>query len=216
MRLWSNLPVDKHVINLRAMRTSYARAAIALVTGLVLLTSASVPSAADLESNELIAIQTCIAVGDAQHEYFSRDRDGDDILEYASVFRSSSGHHDGLFWPADEGRSPLGEFVATAAKEGYGSLDTAYRGYRYKLLAAQGPAAPGGAYGYIVGENQTGGFAVIAFPAAYGDSGIMSFMLSHAGIVYQKDLGRHTEIEALNMESFNPEDGWTKVEEKDR
>ena len=98
-----------------------------------------------------------------------------------------------------EPQSPLGELVATAADEGYGPEDTAYHGYRYRLLTSQGPAAPGGAYDYVVRENQIGGFAVVAFPAAYGDSGVMTFMLSHEGVVYQKDLGEHTETEARKM-----------------
>jgi hypothetical protein len=166
--------------------------------------------------NELSAIQTCLAVGDAEREYFRHDRDGDGVLEYAQKFRSAIGLRDGLFWPvAEEGaQSPIGQFVATASDEGYRPENTAYHGYRYRMLPSQGPAAPGGAYDYIVRGDQLGGFAVLAFPAAYGDSGIMTFMLSHAGIVYQKDLGEHTETEARNMKSFNP-DGWTKVDEKD-
>ena len=167
--------------------------------------------------NELSAIQTCLALGDAEREYFRQDRDGDGILEYAQTFRSSPGLHDGLFWPVAEGepQSPIGELVVAAADEGYGPTDTAYHGYRYRILSSQGAAAPGGAYDFIVRGNQIGGFAIVAFPAAYGDSGIMTFMVSHAGIVYQKDLGEHTEAQALNMGPFNPQ-GWTKVDEKDR
>ena len=167
--------------------------------------------------NELSAIQTCLAVGDAQHEYFRADRDGDDVLEYAQAFRSSQGNHDGLYWQVAEGEppSPIGELVADAADEGYGPADSTYHGYRYRLLPAQGPAAPGGAYGYVVGDNQIAGFAVVAYPAGYGDSGVMTFMLSHDGIVYQKDLGARTGTQVQNMKSFNPQ-GWKKVDEKDR
>ncbi len=166
--------------------------------------------------NELSAIQTCLAVGDAEREYYRLDRDGDDVLEYAKTFRSSSGHQDGLYWAVGEGEplSPIGELVASAADEGYGPGDTAYHGYHYRLLASQGPAAPGGAYDYTVRDNQIGGFAVIASPAAYGDSGVMTFLLSQEGIVYQKDLGQNTETEARKMASFNPE-GWEKVDNKD-
>ncbi len=166
--------------------------------------------------NELSAIQTCLAIGDAEREYYRLDRDGDDVLEYAKAFRSSPGHQDGLYWPAGEGepQSPIGELVASAAEEGYEAGDTAYHGYRYRLVTSQGPAAPGGAYDYVVRGNQIGGFAVIAFPASYGDSGIMTFMLSHDGIVYQKDLGENTGAEAQKMASFNPE-GWEKVSNKD-
>jgi hypothetical protein len=166
--------------------------------------------------NELSAIQTCLAAGDAQREYYRRDRDGDGVLEYAQKFRSTVGLRDGLFWPGEEGepQSPLGEFVATAAAEGYGPASAGYHGYRYRMLTAQGPAAPGGAYDYLVRGDQIGGFAVLAYPEEYGDSGVMTFMVSHDGIVYQKDLGDDTETEANNIKSFNPE-GWTKVEKKD-
>lgn len=166
--------------------------------------------------NELSAIQTCLAVGDAQREYYRLDRDGDGILEYAQKFRSSPGKKDGLYWPVQEGEppSPIGEFVATASTEGYGPESTAYHGYHFRLLTKQGPAAPGGAYDYILHKKQIGGFAVLAFPANYGDSGVMSFMLSHSGIVYQKDLGKDTDAKALKMTSFNPA-GWTKVADKD-
>lgn len=166
--------------------------------------------------NELSAIQTCLAAGDGQREYYRRDRDGDGVLEYAQKFRSTVGLRDGLFWPAEGGEpaSPIGTFVAAAAAEGYGKASSSYHGYRYRLLTSQGPAAPGGAYNYIVREDQIGGFAVLAYPEEYGDSGVMTFMVSHSGIVYQKDLGEKTETEAQNIKSFNP-DGWTEVEAKD-
>lgn len=166
--------------------------------------------------NELSAIQTCLAVGDAQREYYRQDRDGDGILEYAQKFRSTSGKQDGLYWPVQEGQpaSPIGEFVAKASTEGYGPESTTFHGYHFRLLTKQGPAAPGGAYDYVMHKKQIGGFAVLAFPANYGGSGIMSFVLSHSGIVYQKDLGKETEAQALKMTSFNPA-GWTKVAEKD-
>ena len=166
--------------------------------------------------NELAAIQTCLAVGDAQREYFRQDRDGDGILEYAQLFRSTAGKKDGLYWAVAEGEplSPIGEFVARAADEGYGPENDTYHGYRYRLLSSQGAAAPGGAYEYIVRGDQIGGFTVVAYPAAYGDSGVMTFMLSHAGVVYQKDLGERTEAEARNLKSFDPK-GWTQVSESD-
>ncbi|HEY4590657.1 MAG TPA: DUF2950 domain-containing protein, partial [Thermoanaerobaculia bacterium] len=166
--------------------------------------------------NELSAIQTCLAVGDAQREYYRLDRDGDGILEYAQKFRSTPGKQDGLYWPVKEGepQSPIGEFVATASTEGYGPGSTAYHGYHYRLLTKQSSAAPGGAYDYMVQKKQIGGFAVVAFPAAYGDSGIMTFMLSHSGIVYQKDLGKETQAKAEKIKSFDPA-GWKKVDDKD-
>lgn len=167
--------------------------------------------------NELSAIQTCLAIGDAQREYYSVDRDGDGILEYAQHFRSTVGLKNGLFWPADEGEltSPLGQFVATASEEGYTGASSAYHGYHYKLLRSQSAAAPGGAYDYMAGDNQIGGFAVVAYPAAYGDSGVMTFAVSHSGEAYQRDLGEDTATAVLNMESFDPGPGWTKVSPSD-
>jgi len=166
--------------------------------------------------NELSAIQTCLAVGDAQREYYRSDHDGDDILEYAQSFRSSPGNQDGLYWTAAEGelQSPIGELVAEAAEQGYGPEDTAYHGYHYRLLTSQSDAALGGAYDYLVDKNQIGGFAVVAFPAGYGESGVMSFLVSHEGTVYQKDLGEKTEEEAGKMTTFDP-DGWEKVSGQD-
>ena len=166
--------------------------------------------------NELSAIQACLAAGDGQHEYYRRDHDGDGILEYAQKFRSAVGLHDGLFWPVEGGepQSPIGQFVAVAADEGYGSADTAYHGYRYRILTAQGSGAPGGAYDYLARGNLIGGFAVLAFPAAYGDSGVMTFLMSHDGVVYQKDLGEDTEGLAHKMDTFDPQ-GWARVSEED-
>jgi Protein of unknown function (DUF2950) len=167
--------------------------------------------------NELETIQTCLAVVDAQREYYSRDRDGDGILEFAQAFRSTVGLHNGLFWPAEEGQplSPLGDLVATAAAEGYKQAGNAYHGYHYKMLTAQGPAAKGGAYDYLAGNKQIGGFAVLAYPASYGDLGVMSFIVNHDGVVFQRDLGEQTEAEALKITTFNPDEGWTRVADKD-
>jgi hypothetical protein len=167
--------------------------------------------------NELTAIQTCLAIGDAQRDYFRRDRDGDGIREYAQKFRSTPGMRDGLFWrpEPDEPPSPLGELLAAAAAEGYTIASTSYNGYQYRLLSAQGSSAPGGAYEYMARDNQIGGFAVIAFPAFYGDSGIMTFALSHSGVVYQRDLGEATPDEVLKITTFDPGNGWTKVPDKD-
>lgn len=167
--------------------------------------------------NELQAIQTCLAIADAQREYVARDRDGDGILEYAQTIHSTVGLKNGLFWSVEEGEppSPLGELVAAAAAEGYTPASSSYHGYRYRLLSAQGPSAPDGAYDYMAHDDQIGGFAILAYPAAYGDSGIMTFILNHAGVVYQRDLGLSTEDEALKITSFDPSEGWTKVLDKD-
>jgi hypothetical protein len=167
--------------------------------------------------NELQTIQTCLAVVDAEREYYSRDRDGDGILEFARAFASNVGLHNGLFWPAEEGEplSPLGELIATAAAEGYAKGANAYHGYHYRILSAQGPAAPGGAYDYRVRDNQIGGFAILAYPASYGDLGVMSFIVNHDGLVYQRDLGEQTEAEAAKITTFDPVEGWIRVADKD-
>jgi hypothetical protein len=168
-------------------------------------------------NNELDAIQTLLAIGDAQREYYGADHDGDGILEYAQTFRSTIGLRNGLFWPVEEGEkpSPLGPFVANAANEGYTAASTAFHGYHFRPLAAQGPSAPGGAYEYTVHGHQIGGFAVLAYPSAYGDSGIMTFVMNHDGVVYQKDLGAETASEVLKIARFDPAEGWTKVPDKD-
>lgn len=167
--------------------------------------------------NELFAIQACLAVVDAQREYYSRDHDGDGLLEYAQTFRSTVGRRDGLFWPAREGEpeSPLGELAAAAAAEGYSWSSGGYHGYHYRLLTAQGPGAPGGAYDFLARDDQIGGFAVLAFPAAYGDSGVMSFMTSHAGVVYQADLGPDTASLVEQITVFDPVEPWHAVPDGD-
>lgn len=171
--------------------------------------------------NELDAIQVLLAVVDAQNEYSSVDRDGDGLVEYASRFGSTEGMRDGLYWPteSDEPPSPLGPLVAEAAQEGYtpsresvGDETAApYHGYRFRLLSRQGAAAPDGAHDYVVGDNNIGGFAVLAYPENYGVSGIMTLMVSHDGVVYQADLGPDTPAKARAIEEFNPGDGWAEV-----
>jgi hypothetical protein len=168
--------------------------------------------------NELLTIQTALAIGDAERDYYRVDRNGDNILEYAQKFRSTSGQHDGLYWrvntPAEQ-PSPLGALVATAAEEGYPASSTSLHGYKYRLLTAQGPDAPGGAYSYLVRKSQIGGFAVVAYPVAYGESGIMTFIVSHDGIVYQRDLGKDTQDESDKIKVFDPDKGWTRVASSD-
>lgn len=166
--------------------------------------------------NELDAIQTLLAIVDAQREYAAADPDGNGSPDYARRFMSSDGTKDGLFWPAgaNEPPSPLGPLVGAATREGYGpkAEPQAYHGYRYRMLTAQGKDAPGGAYSYLVKDRMLGGFAVLAYPARYGVSGVMSFVTNHDGIVYQKNLGRNTDALAAKMQTFNPDAGWRKVE----
>jgi hypothetical protein len=169
--------------------------------------------------NELNAIQVCLAYVDAQREYVLKDRDGDKLLEYAQKFVSKKGEKDGLYWEAKEGeeQSPLGPLVAKAAKEGYpgkksGDKPSPYRGYYYKILKAQGKNAPGGEYDYMVKGKMIGGFALVAYPAEYGNSGIMTFIVNHDDVVYEKDLGKDTEKITTAMKKFDLDRIWKKVE----
>jgi Protein of unknown function (DUF2950) len=171
--------------------------------------------------NELSAIQVCLAYVDAQREYALKDRDGDGLLEYARKFWSDPGKKNGLYWETKAGdeQSPFGPLVGAAQEKGYkvkksASKPLPYYGYYYKILTAQGKSAPGGAYDYVVKGNMIGGFALVAYPAKYGSSGIMTFIVNHDGVVYQKDLGKKTEKTALAMKLFNPDSTWKKVEPK--
>jgi hypothetical protein len=167
--------------------------------------------------NELSAIQTCLAIADAQREYSLHDHDGDGILEYASKFHSTEGKQDGLSWRTAPGEplSPLGDLLASATAEGYARNTTGepkpYHGYYFKLLTTQGKSAPGGAYDYMVRGNMIGGFALLAYPATYRVSGVMSFMLNQDGVVYQRDPGPESSSKAQKMASFNPDASWSKV-----
>jgi Protein of unknown function (DUF2950) len=169
--------------------------------------------------NELSVIQVCLAYVDAQREYASKDRDTDGLLEYAQRFGSTPGKHDGLYWKAQEGeeQSPLGLLAAEAVREGYSGRKSSdkpipYHGYYYRILKGQGKDAPGGAYSYVVNGKMIGGFAMVAYPATYGSSGIMTFIVNQDGIVYQKDLGKKTEGIVAKMTIFNPDKTWKKVD----
>jgi DUF2950 family protein len=167
--------------------------------------------------NELAAIQVCLAYVDAQREYALKDRDGDGLLNYAEKLVSSAGTHDGLYWPVKEGEpsSPFGPLMAQASGKGYGGPNDeakAYHGYRYRILTAQGPDAPGGAYSYMAKGKMIGGFALIAWPARWGASGVMSFICNQDGVVYQKNLGRDSATVANGMTRYNPDTSWAKVE----
>jgi len=164
--------------------------------------------------NELSAIQVCLAIVDAEREYAARDVDGDGVLEYAQRIVSRPGKRDGLYWNAAPGEapSPLGPFLAGAADSAYaGAMQLApYHGYHYRILTAQGNKAPGGARNYVVGGRMIGGFAVIAYPARYGASGVMSFIVNQDGVVYEKNLGRDSAAIARRMTAYNPDATWKR------
>jgi len=159
--------------------------------------------------NELATMQAVLAYYDAQMEYATQDQNGDGMLEYASNLMSSAGSHDGLYWEDESGDSPspLGPLLADKTP-GVG-----YHGYYYRILDAQGAHAKGGAYSYLIGDKMRSGFAVIAWPVEYGETGVMSFMVSHAGIVYEQDPGPDSAGIAESMTAFDPGPGWRPVEE---
>jgi hypothetical protein len=168
--------------------------------------------------NEINTIQVMLAVADAQCEYAGKDRDGDGLIEYAQKFRSDSGKKNGLYWETKEGEppSPLGVLVALAKKGGYGLTEQTdepqpYFGYYYRMLTGQGQHAVGGAFDYMVKDNMIGGFAVIAWPAEYGNSGVMTFIVNYGEVVYQKDLGEDTEQQVDKIKLFDPNETWTKA-----
>jgi hypothetical protein len=164
--------------------------------------------------NELDAIQTCLAYVDAQNQYAEKDRTGAGAGVYAQRIVSTSAKKNGLYWPASDGdASPLGEFVAQAAAEGYEARAgrSPYHGYYYRILTQQGPNAPGGALDYVVKGKMIGGFALVAYPAEYGNSGVMTFLVNHSGTVYQKDLGDYTMTLVKRMMWFDPDQTWKKV-----
>lgn len=169
--------------------------------------------------NELNAIQVIKAIADAQVEYARADYDGDGLLEYAQKFKSSPGQKDGLYWPTEENeiQSPLGDLVAYATTEGYHHAEKTndrplpYHGYLFRILMKQGKDAPGGAYNYVVRGHMIGGFAVIAYPVRYGTSGVMTFIINHDGVVYEKDIGPDTIPIAEQITRFNPGTDWNKV-----
>lgn len=165
--------------------------------------------------NELAVIQTMLAIYDAQREYASINHDDNGVLAYASKLVSSPGKHDGLYWPTEPDTlpSPLGDAFVDASARNTGSAG--YFGYHYKLLESQGSHAPGGAYDYVVHGKLFSGFAVIAWPVRYGETGIKTFMVSHAGQVYERDLGPHSTAKAEATTSFDPGPGWSKVSHGD-
>jgi len=165
--------------------------------------------------NELQVMDVLHAYVDAQHEYATKDCGGGGKVEFSQRIISSEGKHDGLYWEAKEGEeeSPLGPLVALAAKEGYVNPNLQpFHGYYFKILKGQGKHANGGAYNYVVKGKMILGFAIIAYPAEYGNSGVMTFIVNQEGIIYQKNLGKNTKRTAEAMKIFNPDKTWKKTE----
>jgi hypothetical protein len=166
--------------------------------------------------NERNAIHALRAYVDAQRAYAAVDRDGDGVLQYAQKLASSPGKRDGLYWPADatkgEEESPFGPLIAESAAylEGRKAGDP-YRGYHFRILTRQGQHAPGGAYSYVINGRMIAGFAMVAYPAEYGQSGVMSFLVSHNGKVYERDLGEQSAQIGAKMTTFDPGAGWKEV-----
>jgi Protein of unknown function (DUF2950) len=168
--------------------------------------------------NELDTIQTMLAIVDAQREYALTDADGNGLTDYAMRFRSTPGKKDGLYWQTQPGEtaSPLGLLVAEAVEAGYGGpanpdKPRPYHGYYYRMLMGQGKAARDGAFNYLVNGKLFGGFAVVASPASYGNSGVETYIVNHEGVVYRKALGPDTASITAKMKLFDPGDGWEKV-----
>jgi hypothetical protein len=167
-------------------------------------------------NNELAAIETCKGAVAAQHDYAATGHDGRSAGIYAQQLVSEPGKHNGLYWPVREGEdpSPAGPLLAQASSEGYGGGSgklSPYHGYYYRLLKGQGVDGNGGAKSYIVDGNMTGGFALVAYPADYRSSGVMTFLVDQNGTIYQKDLGDQTVDLAQRMAEYNPDKTWKMV-----
>lgn len=168
--------------------------------------------------NELAIIEVCGAVADAQAEYFSQPHDGGKAKQFATKFISDPGKQNGLYWKTADGQpaSPLGPLAAFATSEGYTAkpdAHTPFHGYYFRMLTGQTDKAPGGAKDYMVDGKMVGGFAFVAYPAEYGNSGVMTFIINQDGVLLQKDLGKTTTETATAMTKFDPDSGWKIVEE---
>lgn len=164
-------------------------------------------------ANELDAIQVCRGYVEAQEEYALQAREAYDVNQYAQRIISTPGKRDGLAWQNADGTwdGPIGEKIAHAIEQGYDLSSEPYHGYFFKILKGQGPAAPLGQMSFMVKDLMIGGFALVAAPAEYGVTGVQTFIVSHDGVVYQKDLGPKTIDQFKKMELFNPETSWTPV-----
>ena len=168
-------------------------------------------------SNELDAIDICRGYVEAQHEYALQTREGYNVNQYAQSIISTPGKQDGLAWQNSDGSwgGPIGEKIARAIEKGYSGSAEPYHGYFFKILKGQGPAAPLGEIDFVVKDVMIGGFALVAAPAEYGVTGVKSFIVSHDGVVYEKDFGPATLYEFIKMDRFNPDKSWSSVPEED-
>jgi hypothetical protein len=167
--------------------------------------------------NELHVMEVLDAYVEAQHEYASKDCRGEGVVEFAQKLISTEGKRDGLYWEVKEGEeeSPLGPLIAWASRKGYEDANISpFYGYYFKILKGQGKNADGGAYDYVVNGKMILGFALIAYPAEYGNSGVMTFMVNQQGIIYEKNIDEDTRSIAEKMEIFDPDDTWTKVKDR--
>ena len=171
--------------------------------------------------NELDTMRVCHAYAEAQREYAAEDHTGSGVLEYAQHLRSSPGQHDGLYWHAAEGEeiSPLGPLIAQARGEGYRheskimtEAQSPYHGYFFKVLTRQGKHAPGGKYNYIINGHMIGGFALVAWPAEWGNSGVMTFIINQQGKIFERNLGPKTSAIAAAMTTYDPDSNWKPAE----
>jgi Protein of unknown function (DUF2950) len=167
--------------------------------------------------NELAVIDVCEAIADAQAEYYSKPHDGQAVKQYAAKFISDSGRQNGLYWTSEEGQlaSPLGPMAAFASAEGYKvnpNGHTPFHGYYFQMLKGQTDKAPGGVKEFTVNGRMINGFAFVAYPAQYGNSGVMTFIVNQDGVLLQKDLGKNTTETATQMTMFDPDPGWSIVQ----
>jgi len=165
-------------------------------------------------ANELAVIEIMRRYGELQQQYASKPRDGTKVRQFARKIQSSAGKRDGLYWHADphkgEELSPIGPLVPDASSRQAGEP---YNGYYFKILTGQGPAAPGGRYSYLINGRMVAGFALVAYPADYGNTGMKTFVVNHYGIVYEKDLGKNSAAVARSMTEYNPDSSWSEVGE---
>lgn len=168
-------------------------------------------------ANELSTMKVLEAYVQAQREYYAVDYDDDEVMEFAQRIMSTKGDRDGLYWVVGEGEgpSPMGPLLASASAEGYdfeGMKPAPYHGYHFKILKAQGPDAAGGGFSYVIGGNMVAGYAMVAWPADYGNSGIMTFLVNANGLIYQKDLGEKTGEFAPSLAEYNPDATWSRAQ----